>query len=54
MPEYVITLTAIAIVGGLILGAIYFFYNSYRTRGPPPCAQTSRHPTPKRIVLAWN
>ena len=31
MPEYVITLTAIAIVGGLILGAIYFFYNSYRT-----------------------
>ena len=31
MPEYVITLTAVAIVGGLILGAIYFFYNSFRT-----------------------
>ena len=28
MPEYVIMVTSVAIVGGLILGAIYFIYNS--------------------------
>ena len=28
MPEYVITVTSVAIVGGLILGVIYFTYNS--------------------------
>ena len=28
MPEYVITVTSVAIVGDLILGVIYFTYNS--------------------------
>ena len=28
MPEYVIAVTSVAIVGGLILGVIYFTYNS--------------------------